>query len=468
MARGQTGAIDAFTRNFAAGYELSKDMSQRNAARELANISYDDDKYVIAPDAASEQTPVNRYRTEDGAVIPANPVEVLGKRPEDAGEMVTEEDVEFAYGEGGEARNIEELLNADKATGVLDDSDPQYGVNALDRAAQGYQKVPKAKVLDWEAYKKDRADAYARAGMHEKAANIDTEVDELKRRKFLEYTSRAIQVWDQDPARAAEFLTMANQFNADGTNSVYVPNPNGQTIMEVDFDEMTHKPLGQGSPIDKRVIQEIAMQYADPVKYGYYQLDREWAAERAKAEDEQWDKMYKLRYEQFEESIAQHLDDMGYRYTALEQQAAVEQMKENGRRATDNGYTQQQWDTKVKSLNDFITDVSDPMKFRNEFGDEYQFGLPDEDGKVTMNMPDMAKLRGGAEAFMSFNTFNRQMSPQTAVDLYLMVTTPTYLEAAKAEGRYTGSKTGQPIVKGRDGKWYNIPPYSVGPTPQGQ
>ena len=105
--------------------------------------------------------------------------------------------------------------------------------------------------------------------------------------------------------------------------------------------------------------------------------------------------------------------------------------------------------------------MTDPTKFRNEFGESYAF-----DAK-NMKMPDVPKLRGGAEAFMAAAGPNRAMSPQNAVDLYLMVTEPAYREKGMEEGRFAAATNGNPIVKGRDGKWYYVPEFSTGPTPQG-
>lgn len=461
-----TDFVNTVSRNFVRGYAVGSENRRRKGQADVASHNYED--YVIEPEGAVEDGTVAPVTPEGQAMtseaIPENSANNIAGSVNQATAqpMATEGAERPAFAEGGESENVNKLIAESESTPAIDEADPGYGENPVDRALQAQKKLPKVKVVDWEAAKRDKADAYMRAGMHEKAANIDQEFTDLKRRKFQEFASRALQVLETDPAKAATLLSMASQFSADGSMSTFLPTPGGQ-IMEVSLDEVTGKPLGEGTPVDAQTLRKFIMMNADPQKFLYTQVDNEWREERAKRADKEFALNYGQKLAEFVERNKQHLDDMGYKYTALDQQKAIAAARISADAATESGYKQTQWDKKVESLNDFISDVSDPSKFKNEFGTEYAYDL--EAGVAGAGMPDMMKLRTGAESFMGHNGHNKTMSPQTATDLYLTVTTPGAIEKAQTDGRLDATKKGEPILKGRDGKWYYIPDFEAGPTP---
>jgi len=450
------------------GYAVGSENRRRKGQADVA--AFDIDEYsaipgeegaptdgTVAPAAVEGQAMTNEAIPEDSANNIAGAVNQGTAQP-----MATEGAERPGYAEGGDSEAVNKLVAESEATPAIDEADPGYGENPVDRALQAQKKLPKVKVVDWEAAKRDKADAYMRAGMPEKAANIDQEFTDLKQRKFQEFASRALQVLETDPAKAATLLSMASQFSADGTMSAFLPTPGGQ-IMEVSLDEITGKPLGDGTAVDAQTLRKYIMMNADPQKFLYTQVDNEWREERAKAKDKQWAADYGQGLAKFVEQNKQHLDEMGYKYTALGQQKAIAAAKISADAAIDSGYKKTQWDKKVESLNSFISDVSDPSKFKNEFGSEYAYDI--KAGVAGNGMPDIMKLRTGAESFMGHNGHNKTMSPQTATDLYLTVTTPGAIEKAQADGRLDATKNGEPILKARDGKWYFIPEFEAGPTP---
>lgn len=298
-----TDFVNMVSRGFNRGYIQGKDWDQRQGLKDVGDFSVED--HVIPQEAASNQETTGRWTPEGGAVEAAVP---SATTPLGSATPVDEE-AGPAYAEGGDPEAVTKLLAADKESGAIP-ADPEYGSNPIDRSAKLQQKIPKARVIDWEAAKKAKAAAYARAGMSEKAANVDEEFDDLKHRKFQEYASRALAVLDSDPARAAEYLSMANQYSTDGTNTVYIPTPGGQ-LMEVPFDEMTRQPLGEGTPLDKASIEKYILMNADPSKFMYHQLDRSWQEQVHKDRVDQVNK-------QFDQAAQQHRDTLKARYKGMQ------------------------------------------------------------------------------------------------------------------------------------------------------
>lgn len=349
--------------------------------------------------------------------------------------------------------------------GAIEETPPTDGENKVNAAIEQQRKVPKVKVVDWERAKAAKADAYMRAGMPERAANIDQEFTDLKQRKHQEFATRALQLMETDPVKAATLMSMASQYTADGTASIYMPTPGGQ-ILEYSLDERTGQPLGQGTPIDAQALRKSIMMNADPVKFAYQQVENEWREERARVEDEKWETNYKQGLAEFVESKKQHLDDLGVSYSQQDLQKAIADGRIAADKAKDTGYTAPQWDAKVKSLNDYMTAINAPDKFRGEFGPEYGFDMEAALGMSGHSgMADMLKLRTGTEAFMGFNGHNRTMSPQMATELFLTTSQPEARQKAEEAGRFAQDNKGNPIVQGRDGKWYYIPNLVTGPTP---
>ena len=462
-----TDFVNTVSRNFVRGYAVGSENRRRKGQADVA--AFDIDKYSAIPgeEAAPEDATATPAAVEGQAMtseaIPENTDNNIAGSVT-GGPVATEGTKRPAYAEGGDSEAVNKLVAESESTPAIDEADPGYGENPVDRALKAQKSLPKVKVVDWEAAKRDKADAYMRAGLYEKAANIDQEFTDLKQRKHQEFATRALQVMESDPAKAAALLSMASQFSADGSQATYVPTPGGQ-IMEISMDEQTGKALGKGTPFDAQSLRKVIMMNADPQKFLYQQVENSWREERAKAKDKQWAAEYGQGIAKFIEDKKQHLDEMGYKYTKMDQDKAIADGRLAADAASDSGYDQTQWDKKVESMNDYFTAITDPTKFKNEFGPEYGFDMDKAMDGGAGGMPDMLKLRTGAEAFMGFNGHNKKMSPQVATDLFLTVTTPTVAEKAKAEGRIEVTEAGKPIIKGRDGKWYFIPDYNAGPSP---
>lgn len=435
--------VNMVTGNFGKGYALGSDARRRKGESDLAGFSIDDFSIPNEPAAAPAAAPPPAA----GALPVADPTTV---------------EASVGFAENGDPESVAKLLKVDSEQGAIDTEPEDFGTPALDRAVKSQKDIPVVNVVDWEAAKKAKADAYVRAGMADRAANIDQEFADLKQRKFQDYATRALQVLESDPAKAAKMLSMASQFTADGTTSQFLPTPGGQ-LMEMEIDEMTGQPLGKGTPIDKEALSKFVLMNSDPQKFLYSQMDRDWKSERAREQDEQWQKGYQKDLDQFAEKAKQWAAGMDFKYDELDQRRAIEAGKLAAKKAEESGYTQQQWDKKVESLNDYLTAIGDPMKFRNEFGEEYQFKIDEQTG--TPQMPDMLKLRTGAESFMGGNGHNQTMSPQTATDLFLLTSDPA--QADKLKSRMdTDKKSGKPIIKGKDGVWYYLPGQGqAAPTP---
>jgi hypothetical protein len=449
-----TDFVNSVTRNYTRGYVVGSERRKRKGESDVANFSLEDykndaegalptpeDTPLVGPESLA--VPVTQGEAMTGEAISEPSDNVLGG-DKDAPVALERP----GFGEGGDAESVNKLLATDD--GAIDDTSMEgLGENPMDAAIKTQKAIPKVRVVDWEAAKQAKADAYMRAGMSDRAANVEQEFTDLKQRKFQELSSRALQVMQSNPVKAAELLTKASQYSADGTMTSYMPIPGGVGLMEIALDEQTGEAVGEPQPLDSEMLKKFIMMNSDPVKFLYQQVDQDWKEAESKKKQDNWEKDYR-------ENKLQHLDNKNLQWSKLDLDRAVEEGKAARILAEKTGYDGQQWDKKVVELHKFISSVSDPMKFKNEFGPEYGFDMEGAIG-TKGGMPDMAKLRGGAEAFMGANGYNQSMSGPIAVDLYLTVSTPDAKAAAIKSGRIRTSKASQPIIQGRDNKWYVIP-----------
>jgi hypothetical protein len=297
MSNATRDFVNSTVGSFATGYKIGENMLRREGEEEVGDWSMEDYKV-----AAQEQPP----GAAGAGAIPESTL--VGPEGDVVMSSVSEPNEEAAYGEGGDAKKVDALLDAESAEGAIDTT--EVSGNQIDQALQRQKNIPKVTVFDWEAAKSAKAKAYAKAGMMDKAANIDAEFDTLKQQQFQKYAVRALQTMEGDPAKAAEYLSMASQYNADGTQSVYMPSPDGKLIMEYELDEVTQQPRGQGTPVDKEMLTKHIQMNADPSKFLYTQYDREYKKER----DAQADKQFSQRFDQ---SAQQHRDNLQARYKGM-------------------------------------------------------------------------------------------------------------------------------------------------------
>ena len=454
---------ESIARSFERGQQMQRNRRRREGEEMLAK-GIDDFSYSEGAKGTAAGIPTDLGQSDQVAPPAADssvgtPTTAASVDSDGGGASST------AYGEGGDPANVDAIEGfAKKAAGAIaDDTEvkpPQTYATTFDDVLRAQYDVPQVKLVDWEAYRKHRAEAYAKAGMPEKAAQVDAEVDEMKRQRAVSYMNQAGMMMDRDPAKAAKLLNIANQYISNGVQMQFMATPEGQLIAKPS-DEFTGESMPDKFVMTRDTINDMAMMAGNPENFAQMNMERKYRdmeakdralrtgllERRAELDDAELD----LRYAEFRQDVQQAADALQLDYDKMDANILEAQMRleaDAREAAMDAGL---EYDDIRNWRKDVSTILGDPDKIAARLGMEEAL---DDTGKLELITMSQSWVQNA-----------RNMSAEQAVDMTL-----TVMNGVQGED-YILSKDSRHIKNMKTGEHYVLPTtmarYILGQGAQG-